>query len=319
MTKNKILTITLNPSIDKTIELADLQIGGLNRIVQSRQDIGGKGINAAKVLSVFGSEVVASGIIAGEQGGFILRELENLQIESHFLETEGETRTNYKLVDTDAGVTTEVNEKGFWVREEVLGKYIEMVEGILGEISVMILAGSIAQGIDDDIYYKLIQLAHEHHVRVILDADGERLRKGIEANPWVMKPNLFELSNLRGSSFNSNMEAAEYAEKLIRNGLEMIVVSLGKDGALYIGKDVRYWAKPFQIEPQSTVGAGDSMVAVIAYMMQKQYISGEKYAFEELAKMTTAAGSITASKAGTTFCTKEEVLRYKDQIELVEI
>ncbi len=311
--KNRILTVTLNPCLDKTITLDGFCEGGLNRAVSVRTDAGGKGINVAKVLGYFGASVTALGIMGDQGGERLVSELERRGIGHDFYRLAGEIRTNYKLFDRAAQQVTEVNEPGFSVSAADLEKAVAKIEQQLPDAGVMVLAGSTAPGIPADIYKRLTEAAKHHGVKVILDADGERLRAGLAAAPYAIKPNQFELEQLHGGTFKDRQELYAYCRSLLEQGPELIALSMGAEGAIYMTKEQAYRVEPVPIVCQSTVGAGDSMVAAIAHSL----VQG--LSLEALAATASAAGTVTASKPGTEVCRPEEVRACCEKLQLARI
>ena len=306
----KVLTVTFNPCIDKTITISDFSYGGLNRVEEVREDMGGKGINVAKVLKSFDIECRAYTFVAGASGKRFAEALEKDGIEVVSTEVTGEIRTNQKLVNLNDKVTTEINEKGFCVSSDDCQKAFEVIKSHLDADTILVLAGSIPSGMDDGVYAELTRFANSVGAKVILDADTAKLKLGIEAIPYAIKPNLYEFELLTGEKLDTTYKIVSEAQKLIQMGIGLVVVSMGADGAVFVNKDSSYMAEPFGIDCQSTVGAGDSMVAALAYSLHKGY------ELKETAKLCVAAGSITSSKAGTQVCTKEEVLRRKDDVKI---
>lgn len=308
-----ILTVTLNPALDKTILIDSLKVGGLNRVISSRLDTGGKGINVAKVLNQFSCGVKAAGLIAGTQGVLLLDKLKACGIDTSFLHISGETRTNLKVVDQSTNTTTEINETGFFVSEQDLSFFIEELTKELGKADLLVLSGSLPPGVDENIYYELIKIAKAKSIRTILDADGKALSAGINALPFAIKPNIHELRDLTGRNIETVKDIVRTAREYIDKGIEIVIVSMGGDGAVVVDKNKAYYAKPFDIVPKSTVGAGDSMVAAFAYSL----ING--FNLEKTARLITTAGTVTASKPGTEVCSLNEVLINSDKITIMEI
>lgn len=308
-----VVTVTLNPAIDKTIVVDKLEVGGLNRVQSVRTDPGGKGINVAKVLHQFGVDVVAAGIIAGSQGENLLQYLEKQSIRSELLTVSGETRTNLKIVDRTAGVTTELNEYGFEVGLEDLRIFQRRVAKLLENASYLVLSGSLPRQTASTIYYDLAKTAAAMGVKTILDADGEALAEGIKAKPFAIKPNIHELEKLAGHALKNDDEVIAAARRLLVQGVGIVVVSMGAKGAIVIAEEAVYRVAAPVITPQSTVGAGDSMVAVLAYSLL------QGYPLEKVAKWITAAGTITASKEGTQVCTLQEVETLAPDIQVQKI
>lgn len=299
----KVITVTMNPSIDKTILLDKLNPYGLNRVKSFRLDPGGKGINVARVLRSFHVDTMVSGLIAGKLGEVLQNHLKEASIPADFMEVNGETRTNLKIVDQSVNKTTEINETGFPVSGEQREAFLKKLEGMTKQASIIILGGSLPPGVPDDFYAKCTKIAKNAGVKVILDADGSALAKGIGAVPYAIKPNIHELENYFGESYDSFSKVADAAKKLIAAGIEIVIVSMGPDGAILADREHIFKADSWDIPVKSTVGAGDSMVGALAYSILRQD------ALYDIAKLTTAAGTITASKSGTQVCTLEEVLQ----------
>ncbi|PWK06655.1 1-phosphofructokinase [Tumebacillus permanentifrigoris] len=308
-----VVTVTLNPALDKTVTVPSFEVGGLNRVQQVRLDPGGKGINVAKVLRGFDVEVTAAGLIAGTIGRHLLKQLDAQRVDHRFVEVAGETRTNLKVYDESARVTTELNELGFDVQAEDLEAFRQQVEELLSEASYLVLGGSLPQGVPDEIYGTLIELANAKGVRTILDADGMAFKKGLEARPYAVKPNLFELQQLTGRPLDAMADIVAAGQELLERGISLVVISMGGDGAVFITKEQVVHTTPFAITPQSTVGAGDSMVAAIVHglAMNKP--------LAELAQWATTAGTVTASKRGTQVCTLAEVSEQVHRVQTTRI
>lgn len=307
---NTIHTVTLNPAVDKTVTVENFSFGELNRIKTIRTDAGGKGINVAKVLQHFSVPVMAWGLQAGHEGKIILEKLRERGIPSCFIEAEGETRTNLKVVDERTKQTTELNESGFSPSEALQEEFVQRFQTNLTGASFVVLGGSLPPGIPVDFYRRLIELANRLGVRTILDADGEALARGIEAVPFALKPNIHELEALFDTTLTTDEQIVSAAQMLIRKGISYVMVSMGGEGSILVSEREAIRAKPFPITPVSTVGAGDSMVAAMAYSFTHQK------SLEDIARWTSAAGTVTASKPGTEVCTLDEV---QDKLELVDI
>ena len=125
----------------------------------------------------------------------------------------------------------------------------------------MVFGGSVAPGLKDDIYFKLIETSLKHGCRCILDAEGDLLKKGIEAKPFMIKPNLFELKTLTGKELGSTEEIKAAAQEIIKSGVQIVLISLGGDGAMIVTKDEAWFAQGMKVTVKNTVGAGDTMVS----------------------------------------------------------
>ncbi|AJY74112.1 1-phosphofructokinase [Paenibacillus beijingensis] len=308
--KDAIITVSMNPALDKTVTVNGFTVAGLNRIKDVRVDAGGKGINVAKVLKRFNANVTAWGIQAGEEGRLLARMVEQQGIPTFFLEAEGRTRTNLKVVDEATKETTELNEPGAVITEKVLTDFLDRFEKAMPATAVLVLGGSLPPGAPQDLYRQMICIASRYGVKTILDADGEALKFGITAAPYALKPNIHELEALIGYELESDQEIVKAAKGLLGDGIQYVIVSMGAEGSIVVSGEEAIRARPFPIVPLSTVGAGDSMVAALAFCL----IEGKT--LEETARWTTAAGSITASKPGSDVCTFFEV---EEKLALVSI
>lgn len=311
--KSAVVTVTLNPALDKTVTLSALEIGGLNRVRDLRVDPGGKGINVAKVLKEFSINVIAAGLVAGFQGQQLLKQLERDAIEVCFVNVQGETRTNLKIVDESMKVTTEINEPGFNVSPEDLECLGQKLSKLLDQASLFIIGGSLPPGVPDHIYRDYIEMANSKGVKAILDADGGALQEGIKAKPFAIKPNLHELEQLVGRKLTTPPEIVSAGKQLLGQGISLVIISMGSKGSIVLDKKEVYQVTPFPISPKSTVGAGDSMVAALGYSLL------ENKSLAEIAVWATTAGTVTASKSGTQVCTLAEVQHLLTQVRAFKI
>ncbi len=309
----RITTVTLNPAVDKTLSVSNFVVGGLNRVQHSRLDPGGKGINVAKVLHGFGCHVKICGFVAGENGVLLEKQLLQMGMMTDFLTVAGETRINLKIVDEEKRITTEINDIGFPIRTHDLQMFFKKFEALLKETSILVLGGSIPEGVPSHIYRKLIEMANRKKVRTLLDAEEEALQEGIKGAPYAIKPNLFELEKLVGRKLATEREIMEAGRGCLDAGVSIVVISMGEKGAIVMDSQAAFYARPFPIIPQSTVGAGDSMVASLAYAILEQK------PLREMAAWATAAGTLTASKPGTQVCTLQEVQANLHKVQLLEI
>ncbi len=284
-----ILTVTMNPAIDKTVDVDQFKIGTLNRIQSSVQDAGGKGINVSKTIKAIGGESVATGFVGGNAGAIIENVLQNIGIKTDFVQVDGETRTNTKVFANNAPVT-ELNEKGAVITQAQLEALITKIVNYAGPDTLVVLAGSIPEGVPKDTYQRIITLVREKGSKVLLDADGELFRQSLPACPNIIKPNREELAEYAGVSGELTQETLlAAANKFLADGVEMVVVSMGGDGALFLTQDDAYQCPGLKVKAHSTVGAGDAMVAGLAYSVDSKYSMTNMM---ELC-MATSAGAVT--------------------------
>ena len=296
-----IYTVTLNPALDKTVEIPMFAIDKVNRITALRTDPGGKGINVSKVIAALGGESVAMGILGGNTGSAIAGALEEMGLACDFVTVPGETRTNLKVVDPTNGSTTDINEPGCQVTQAVLDALLEKLTAKLLPGDIVILSGSLPKGAPVDTYYPYILACKKIGAKVILDADGGAMAEGLKAKPYMVKPNDEELSRLMGRKLTTEEELAAAGEALLAQGVEKIVISMGGRGALYMTKAETVRTEGLDVPVASTVGAGDSVVAAVA-MAEEQGLS-----LTEAAVLSTATGAANVMCSGTQAADKATV------------
>lgn len=289
-----IYTVTLNPALDKTVEIPSLTVDAVNRITSMRTDPGGKGINVSKVIQKLGGASVAAGILGGDAGRAILSALTEMGLTTLFHFVEGETRTNMKIIDPDNHTNTDINEPGVTVSEEILEKLLEELLAKVTKEDIVVISGSMPKGSPKDTYYTWTKAFREKGAKVILDADGDLLKAGLKASPYLIKPNNHELGALTGRALETPEEIAETAAELMKEyGIGKVVASMGGDGAVYVTKDKTIYAEGLKVPVGSTVGAGDSVVAALAVSEE------EGKTLEETVRLSTAVGAANVMCSGT--------------------
>ena len=288
-----IYTVTLNPAIDKTVVIENFRAGGVNRVASVREDAGGKGINVSKCLKNLGADSVAAMILAGDTGAKLERMLGELGIPVLSVWTEGENRTNLKIIDPVNKANTDINEPGPVVSAALLEQFKEKLGSRIQPEDVVILSGSLPAGVDRGLYGEWTAYFRSLGACVYLDADGEPMSKGMKAIPYMIKPNNDELAALLGKEKLSIEEMVFEGKRLHDTGIEEIVISLGGDGALFVSKDGCYRAEGLKVEVKSTVGAGDSVVAAMAYAQVKKLSRQEKIS------LAVAIGAASVMQSGT--------------------
>lgn len=289
-----IYTVTLNPALDKTVEIPSLTIDSVNRITAMRTDPGGKGINVTKVIDKLGKKSIATGILGGDTGNAIQSALEAMGLETSFWFVKGETRTNLKVIDPVNHTNTDINEPGVTVSEEVLNGYLNELLAKLHAGDIVVLSGSLPSGSPKNTYYTWVKACKEAGAKVILDADGALLEAGLEASPYLIKPNNHELSGLLGRKLETPEQLEKAARELMeKHGIAKIVVSMGGAGALYVTETETVYAEGLKVPVGSTVGAGDSVVAALAVAEE----SG--MTLEDTVRLSTATGAANVMCSGT--------------------
>lgn len=296
-----IYTVTLNPALDKTVEVPGMALDTVNRITEMRTDPGGKGINVSKVIAKLGGESCAAGILGGGSGKMLEKLLEGEPFATRFHFVEGQTRTNLKIIDREGHTNTDINEPGLTVTDADLDALLHELLAELRPGDIVILAGSLPKGAPQDTYRTWTAACKKAGARVFLDADGALLAEGLKAAPYLIKPNDDELSRLAGKKLETLEELTAEGRRLLERGIERVVISLGGRGALYLRKGSTIYAEGLRVPVGSTVGAGDSVVAALAYA-EAQGLSEE-----EAVRLSTAAGAANVMCSGTQAAEREAV------------
>lgn len=254
-----VLTVTLNPAIDRTVTISNFTAGIVNRVEDVRQNPGGKGVNVASALADHGLRVAVTGFLGRENTASFEALFQRKCIEDRFVRIDGSTRVGIKIVDPVLSQTTDINFPGPAPAASDLATLHETLAAI--DAPCVVLAGSLPPGVDPAIYGKLVSALKARGTRVVLDASGEPLRHALEAKPHLIKPNIHELSELVGKPLEGEAAVITAARELIGRGIEQVVVSMGRDGACFVAADAVVTARPPEVAVKSTVGAGDNMVA----------------------------------------------------------
>lgn len=296
-----IYTVTLNPALDKTVEIPGMALDTVNRITEMRTDPGGKGINVSKVIAKLGGESCAAGILGGGSGKMLEKLLEGEPFATRFRFVEGQTRTNLKIIDRERHTNTDINEPGLTVTAAELDALLRELLAELRPGDIVVLAGSLPKGAPQDTYRTWTAACKKAGARVFLDADGALLAEGLKAAPYLIKPNDDELSRLAGKKLETLEELTAEGRRLLERGIERVVISLGDRGALYLRRGSTIYAEGLRVPVGSTVGAGDSVVAALAYA-EAQGLSEE-----EAVRLSTAAGAANVMCSGTQAAEREAV------------
>jgi 1-phosphofructokinase len=254
-----IVTLTLNPAIDRTVTIPNFTAGAVNRVETVHSNPGGKGVNVASSLADAGHRIGVTGFLGRENTASFEALFAEKKIADHFIRITGQTRVGIKVVDPALDQTTDINFPGPAASPADLEALAQQLAAL--DADCFVLAGSLPPGVAPTIYRDLITALRFRGKRVVLDASGEPLTHALEAKPHLFKPNIHELGELLGESISGEQAVIAAARKLIATGIEQVVVSMGKDGACFVTANEALIARPPDVEVRSTVGAGDAMVA----------------------------------------------------------
>lgn len=305
-----IVTVNLNPNIDRYIKLEQFVYGGLNRVLESRDDATSKGINISGVLKTMGIESICTGFMYEENGKPVTERLHREGIKYDYVWQPGYIRINMKVYDAQKGILTEINERGVPVKEE----YIELLRNKIIKYaerqSIIVFTGSMPPGCPPDFFAKLIEISNKKGVITILDAEGEVLKQGISKKPYAVKINKAELESFAGRKLKGDGEILEESLKILDNGVHLLLVSLGAEGSILLDGLHVIKAHGIKIKAVSPTGSGDSMVAAL--------IKGILHhaAPEKILRSASAAATATALCEGALLMTTK---LYNSMYRRVEI
>lgn len=279
-----IYTLTLNPAIDYLVFVDDFESGRLNRSKKEYKFAGGKGINVSRVLKNIGLKSKAFGFIGGFSGDYLESLLKKEDIESDFVRVNGDTRINIKL---KSNKETEINANAPEIKENDIDLLLQKIDG-LKEDDILILAGNIPSTMPKNIYEIILKKLDKKGIKAVVDTTKESLLCTLKYKPFLIKPNIVELEELFDVKIKTKEEIIKYSKELLKKGAKNIIVSMGKDGALFVNENNIYKADAPKGKLINSVGAGDSMVAgfIYKYIETKDLLESFKY--------SVASGSATA-------------------------
>ncbi len=255
-----IVTLTPNPSLDRTITVDQLLVGEVHRAHGLHIDAGGKGVNVSRALAANGLRTMAVLPADGAPALEFASRLDGDGVPHDFIALDGAVRTNITIVDSE-GVTTKINEQGRASTTADAKAMLDEVDRHVASATWVVGCGSLPPGIDGSLYVGLIERARAQGVRVAIDTSGTALQKAVAAAPDLIKPNHEELEELVGKPLPTLNDVLEAARGLVADGIGAVVVSLGEHGALAVDATSAVHASAVVSHPQSTVGAGDCLLA----------------------------------------------------------
>jgi 1-phosphofructokinase family hexose kinase len=311
-----IVTVTLNAAIDRTLTVPNFQRGQRHRASDGVTLAGGKGINVARALKALGIPVVATGLVGGQTGTRILEELTTEAILNDFVHIEGESRTSTAVVDPTGGTYTEINEWGPAVSAGELEMLLEKLRYLTQGAELVVFAGSLPRDVSDDFYAEASRELTKRHVSVVLDTEGEPLRLGVEAEPFLVSPNQAEAEALVGQEFHDEEDLRLGLQSIAEMGAHNVLIT-SDVGCVALLREERE-AKSFRavaprVEPVSTVGSGDVLLA--GYLAARH--AGRTH--EESLRAAVAAGAASTLEVGAGCFDARQAGRLQAGVELSEL
>ncbi|MBP7980735.1 MAG: 1-phosphofructokinase [Tolumonas sp.] len=304
-----LLTVTLNPALDLTGHIGQIRVGSVNVVKSGSLHPAGKGINVARVLRDFGADVAVTGILgAGNQQAF--RDLfAQCGLTDHFMAVPGDTRINVKMVEEN-GEVTDLNFPGVAVADDELKEFEARLLRQAEQYEYVVVAGSLPRGISAEASRDLIAKLQQKGAKVLFDSSKEALVKGLEAKPFLIKPNEVELAEWAGQPLDTEEALRAQAEKLCADGIANVVISRGADGVLWCADGECWSAKPPRMEVVSTVGAGDSMVAGFAWGLSQGMDK------EQILRIASAVSALAVTQIGVGVPNKQQLADMMARIDV---
>jgi tagatose 6-phosphate kinase len=309
-----ILAVTMNPSVDISYPIQDFKLDDVNRVENVRKTAGGKGLNVARVVKQMGEDVLATGVIGGTIGDYIIQELTKSDIRNHFYKINQESRNCIAILHE--GKQTEILESGPSLSAEEGDAFLEKYQELLSEVSIVTISGSLPKGLESGFYRQMVEIGREKGIPVIIDTSGEPLRQVLNHNvkPFAIKPNISELFQLFGMEVE---ESTSSLKQLLNNklfhGIEWIVVSMGAAGSfLKHGADYYRVTIP-AIEVMNPVGSGDATVAGLAVALKR------KQAVSDILKTAMTTGMLNTMEEVTGYINLEKFDQFFEMVEVIKI
>ena len=301
----------MSPSVDVTIELDSLNVGKVNIVKNKTLSFTGKALNVAIGVARLGAEAYATGFMYNENGAMFERALDKEGVPFAFVWNSGRVRENYKCIDKHS-MLTEINDVGGQVAGEKLAELSHMIRNLSSRSDVTVISGGLPRGVDTAYYRELFRAVDSHSLR-IADTEGAKLFAALEAGVDLVKPNLEELQETLGREFKDKEDMLAGCRELLDRGAKVVLLSLGKDGAVITDGSKNYFCRSINVAVNSTVGAGDGMVAAAATMLQK----GAD--LSDILRAGVAAGTATVTTFDTISFTKSKYEEIFESLTVTEI
>ena len=305
-----VATITLNPSLDRTITVDGLAVDKTNRWTSSRLYAGGKGIDVSRAIREMGGKTMAYGFIGGHAGRTVEILLDEEGVSYSFTPIEQETRSNFIITDTITHQQTRIDAPGPRISKKDFERFHRKMKQIQPKPDIIVASGSVPPGIAANVYYDIIMEAKGFGVRSILDSEREWLKEGIKAKPYLIKPNVHEAEELLNTELPTEEAIIQAALKLVEIGIEVAVISRGENGIIAATKKEIVKAFPPKVKVRSSVGAGDCTIAGLALKLA----DGE--ALIDACRLAAAMGTAAVLTPGTELCHRADVEKLLPQIEV---
>lgn len=306
-----ILTVCLSPSTDVTVELDSLSVGKTNVVKSKTLSFTGKALNVAIGVARLDGSPYATGLMYNENGYMFENALDKEGVPFTFVWNKGRVRENYKFIDKKS-MLTEVNDIGEAVGEEKTRELLGVLAPLSARSAVTVISGGLPKGVSADYYENLFRAVDKNSIR-IADASGEKLLAALRAGVDLIKPNLDEMQSTLGREFSDKDDLLTGCKELLSKGAKIVLASLGKKGAVITNGSRHFYCKSMNVAVNSTVGAGDGMVAAAAMQME------QGAPLDEILRAGVAAGTATVTTVGQISFTKEKYEEVYKSLTVKEI
>jgi len=306
---NLVVTLTINPAIDRTITVDRLVFEDRGYILDRSDVAGGRGINAARVIHALGGKTIALLTSGGETGAKMEKSLSTMGFPYQIVRVRQESRTNFTMTDRQ-GLAIKLNELGAPLEAHEINQIRELVAAQLPKAGWLMICGSLPPGVPSNFVRELIEMAKKRGIKTLLDSDGDALQHALEAKPTVITPNQPEGERLMGRALITRTHFLEAIQRIKEMGPESVVLSLGSRGAIGSGPEGTFEALAPRIDALCPIGAGDALAAAMAWGLDK------KKSFADSLRWGVAAGTAKAALPGMTFPTMDQVKAVYKQVEI---
>ena len=276
--KPKVVTVTLNPALDLTGSLATIALGSVNVVDKGSLHPAGKGVNVAKVLAELGADVTVTGLLGADNQEPFCQLFEQMGATDKFVRVAGASRINVKLVEKN-GQVSDINFPGVAVTAANILAFEKTLFELAVTHDVFVIAGSLPQGITPEMCANWLEKLHKLGKKVLFDSSKTALDAGLDAHPWLVKPNDEELAEWAGKALETQQQCMEVAEQIATKGIANVVVSLGAKGVMWFNHEGWLHAQPPKMDVISTVGAGDTLVAGLCWGELNQHSKAQSLQF----------------------------------------
>jgi 1-phosphofructokinase family hexose kinase len=304
-----IVTLTINPAIDRTITVDRLVFEDRGYILDRTEAAGGRGVNASRVIHCFGGKTLALLTSGGESGAKMEKSLASMGFPYQAVRVRQESRTNFTISDRQ-GLTIKLNEIGAPLEPHEISEIRDLTAKHLPKGGWLMICGSLPPGVATNFFCEVIELAQKRGVKTLLDSDGDPLLHALECKPTLITPNQHEAERVLGRALLTRPQFLEAVGRLQAMGPEAVVLSLGARGAIGSGPEGTFEALPPRVDALCPIGAGDALAAALVWSLDR------KKSFQEALRLGVAAGTAKSALPGMTFPTLEQTKAIYKRVEI---